>query len=91
MPEEPKNRNSHPHETGGWNLAFSRTEYTAGMSSANNSAEQHEISANIGVWPIFSSKIDVEGHNSYSYVLKFLSILFLVCWIIAFSDLIGLN
>lgn len=53
--------------------------------------EQHEISANIGVWPIFSSKIDAEGHNGYTYVLKFLSILFLVCWIIAFSDLIGLN
>ena len=44
----------------------------------------------IGVQPILSKKIAVEKHNGYYYILYVLAVLFGVCWLMAFCDLIGI-
>ena len=53
--------------------------------------ENVELSSVIGVRPIFSPRIGVDRHHEYRYVLLFLAILFGVCWVMAFCDLIGFD
>ena len=53
--------------------------------------EKEEISRVIGVWPLFSSTIDVEEHDYCYYILLPLIILFSICWIIAVCNLVDLD
>lgn len=53
--------------------------------------DEYEISSTIGVQPVLSLKINVKKHYGHNNILLFLGILFLICWIMAFCDLIGLD
>lgn len=53
--------------------------------------EQPKTNSKIDVMPAQSSTIGVKKHHGHIYALIILGALFLICWIMAFCDLIGLN
>lgn len=53
--------------------------------------DEKKISSVIGVRLIFSKKIGVEKHNECNYVLLPIGIIFILCWLIAFCNFIGIK
>lgn len=52
--------------------------------------EQKVISSMIGVRPILSKKIGVEKYHDCYFTLVILAVLFILCWIIAFCNFMGI-
>lgn len=52
--------------------------------------EQPKTYSKIDVMPIESSVIGVKKYSDCVYALRVLGVIFLICWIMAFCDLIGL-